>query len=195
MPRGYPLSDLQKKAIYNAYTEGERQADIAATYGITASTVSRIVNVQRKMVCMASREKVVAGDKTNGRLTSTPDPHRFEGTCVIAGKKHSKTFTTVNARKATEMWEKWCQGLHDEQAFMDMVERKEPEPEPPQEEPQKQEDAEKPVYVMWAKADKPKLYGVYRTMESALKELDKLNEVAAFLGNGDVFEVEEVAWK
>ena len=54
---------------------------------------------------------------------------------------------------------------------------------------------DKPVYVLWAKSENPRLYGVYRTMEAALKELDRLNEVAAFLGSEGVFEVEEVAWK
>jgi len=53
----------------------------------------------------------------------------------------------------------------------------------------------KPVYVLWAKSDAPKIYGVYRTMEAALKEVDRLNEVAAFLGSEGAFEVEEVAWK
>lgn len=277
MPRGYPLSDAQKKAIYHAYTEGERQRDIAATYGITAKTVSKIVNEQRKMVSMAAHEKIVAGDKANGRLTSTTDPHRFEGTCVIAGKKHSKTFTTVNARKATEMWEKWCQDLRDEDAFMDMVERKpregeavcgypsdpieeikpaqtsvpKPKPAPDievrpwrdvaeeREKRIKELEAEvagmrelvefcqrvegavkagEPLdlwgteyvmasatdaqasetdhaYLVWAKGDKPKCYGIYQHMSPAMSDMDKLNSVASFLGLDGVFDVEEVSWK
>ena len=208
-------------------------------------------------------EKVVAGDKRNGRLVSVGSS-QYEGTCLVKGKMKRRTFVAINARNATDQWEKWCQEVRDEQAFMDMVERKEPEPQPLEEivpiEPTPIPDIEvkpwkdvaeerqarieelearvaqledkervigvidgvisdtegetpklghwfndngsfrvfwmnKPVYVLWAKADKPKLYGVYRTMELALGELDKLNEVAAFLGNGDVFEVEEVVWK
>lgn len=53
----------------------------------------------------------------------------------------------------------------------------------------------KPVYVVWAKGDTPRLYAVYPTMERALKSLDELNEIASFLGSGDAFEVEEVQWK
>lgn len=53
----------------------------------------------------------------------------------------------------------------------------------------------KPVYVLWAKTDSPRLYGVYQTMEQALKKLDELNDVAAFLGNDSAFEVEEVTWR
>lgn len=52
-----------------------------------------------------------------------------------------------------------------------------------------------PSYVLWVKTSEPKLYGLYGTMESALSEVDKLNEVAAFLGGDGAFEVEEVAWK
>lgn len=257
MPKGQPLGESQRKAIYHAYTEGEMQADIAAIYGISVSTVSRVINRQREKESMAAREKVVAGDKANGRLTSTTDPHRFEGTCVIGGKRHSKTFVNVNARKATEMWEKWCQELRDEEAFMDMVERKEPEtqsleeivpvPAPiievkrwedvAKERQQRIEELEaqiaemqeavdfckrveeavktgetvelwgveyvkptesptdKPAYVLWAKTDTPRMYGVYQHMNDALGDMDRLNDVAAFLGNEDVFEVEEVVWR
>lgn len=53
----------------------------------------------------------------------------------------------------------------------------------------------KPVYLIWAKGDEPRCYGVYGTMDKALKEVDKMNEVASFLGSDDAFEIEEVAWK
>lgn len=53
----------------------------------------------------------------------------------------------------------------------------------------------KPVYLIWAKGDEPKCYGVYSTMDAALKEVDKMNEVASFLGSDGAFEVEEVLWR
>jgi hypothetical protein len=52
-----------------------------------------------------------------------------------------------------------------------------------------------PVYLIWAKGPEPKCYGLYLTVETALAEVDRLNEVAAFLGIGNKFEVEEVAWR
>lgn len=230
MPKGQPLSDAQKRAIYNAYTEGESYEDIAATYGIAASTVRKTINGQREKRGMAAKSKIVAGDKTNGRLTSTTDPHRYEGTCVIGGKSKSKLFMADNARRATEMWEKWCQGLRDEQAFMDMVERKAvcgapldpieeirpievvelPDDEEVHETQQEIDtatekhleaigvplaDTSEPAYLIWAKSPEPRCYGLYLTMESALAEADKLNDVAKFLGSSGAFEVEEVAWK
>ena len=286
MPRGYPLSESQKRAIYNAFTSGEKQADIAATYGVTANTISKIVSQQRKAGTMASREKIVAGDKRNGRLVSSADINRYEGTCVVNGKAKSKTFIAVNAHMAQKAWEKWCQELRDEQKFMDMVERKvdavveeagqedkavcgypsdpieeihpikeiDPAPEfddemrpwrdVAEERRQRIEELEKrveflegrvegyesdssfdkvivdtegekpklghwfndngsfrvmwmdkPVYVLWAKGEKPKIYGVFWSLEIALKELDKLNELAAFLDKSDAFEVEEAVWR
>lgn len=237
------LSDKQKLAIYNQHCFGEKIEDLAESYEVSHATIYRCIREMRerhesgKDDEMAARSKVVAGDKTNGRLLSTTDPHRFEGTCVVGGKKQSKAFVTVNAKKATEMWEKWCQDLRDEQEFMDRVERKEPESleeihpiqvvEPDinvrpwkdvAEERQAEIDELKrrieylegrlegyesttqlttsgPSYVLWAKTDAPKLYGLYGTMEAALAEVDRLNEVAAFLGGDNVFEVEEVAWK
>lgn len=293
------LSERQKEALYNQYCFGEKPADLAAAYGISTATTYRYIREMRgkeetrRDEGMAARSKIVAGDKTNGRLVSTTDQHRFEGTCVIGGKKHSKTFTTTGARKATELWEKWCQDLRDEQEFMNRVERKESKKEVegpfvPTDEPlenpfeesevvcgypgdpieeirpvesahtpdipvrpwrevaeerqQRIEELEarlaefedeerktrviqdgviadtelaepkldqwfnsngafrviwtdKPVYVLWAKSESPRLYGVYRTMEDALKEVDRLNEVAAFLGSEGAFEVEEVQWR
>lgn len=50
------------------------------------------------------------------------------------------------------------------------------------------------VYIIWVKAEKPKLYKAYTDMELALRELDTLNEVSAFLGSGE-FEIEEVELK
>ena len=56
-------------------------------------------------------------------------------------------------------------------------------------------DTSQPAYLIWAKSPVPKCYGLYQTIESALAELDKLNEVASFLGGDSSFEVEEVQWK
>lgn len=52
-----------------------------------------------------------------------------------------------------------------------------------------------PAYLIWAKKPEPRCYGLYLTMEGALREVDKLNDVAKFLGNDGAFEVEEVTWK
>lgn len=51
------------------------------------------------------------------------------------------------------------------------------------------------VYLLWAKSEEPKVFGLYPSMEKALKEVDRLNEVASFLMGANVFEVEEVEWK
>lgn len=53
----------------------------------------------------------------------------------------------------------------------------------------------KPVYAIWAKGDEPRFYGLYRTMDRAIKEIDRLNEVAQFLGKDGAFEIEEVSWR
>lgn len=257
MPRGIHLTDETKEKIYTSYTMGERVADLSDMYGLSEVTIRRAISNRRKyheeMGNMATHSKIVSGDKRNGRLTSTPDPHRFEGTCVVAGKAKSKTFTAKSAREATEQWEKWCQTLRDEQAFMNMVERKfdaivedaepesanvvcgypgdpieeirpiqaiEPAPTPDidvrpwrdvaEERQRRIEELEarvktleegssvagkKPVYVVWAKSKDPRMFGAFMSMEQALRTLDELNEVAAFLGSEDAFEVEEVQWK
>ena len=56
-------------------------------------------------------------------------------------------------------------------------------------------DTAEPAYLIWARSPEPRCYGLYLTMESALREVDRLNDVAAFLGTNGAFEVEEVAWR
>lgn len=236
MPKGKPLSTEDRERIYDLYTSGLRQAEIAELFGITATTVSKSVSTQRKLHAGKRVEKVsevvVGGDKRNGRLVSL-GKERFEGTCLVGGKMKKRTFTASNGRSANQQWEKWCQTLRDEQEFMDMVERKPEKPEvacdapldPIEEirtvttdsEPMVIDMSESPVpdvvttgilsagaptinasdpaYLIWAKAPEPRSYGLYLTLDAALAEVDRLNDVAKFLGQESAFEVEEVAWR
>ena len=53
-----------------------------------------------------------------------------------------------------------------------------------------------PSYLLWSLVDgKPKFYGLYMDEDEALSEIERINEVAAFLGSEGAFEVEEVQWK
>lgn len=251
--RNTPLSDKQKRQIYDAYCMGQKPDDIAQQFGIARSTTYKVISNQRKLieskrgeVEVASRTKTIAGDKTNGRLTTTSDHMKFEGTCVVNGKRKSKTFIAAGSKHAISQWEKWCDELRDEQQFMDMVERKPVldsdesdegravcgAPLDPIEEIRSADevaipsderiqeaihearhefdaittkhmeatgvplaDTSEPAYLIWAKQPEPRCYGLYLTMEDALAEVDKLNDVARFLGNSGAFEVEEVTWK
>lgn len=206
MPKGIAVPERDRELIYTRFCLGERQADIAEDFNVSVATVSNIVRQQRKAKeeKMAWHSEIVAGNKRTGRLVSTTDPKRYEGTCVINGRAKSKSFAGVNAREATELWEKWCSDLRDEQSFFDMVERKKPE-EPlavcgaPSDQVEEIRPIKKvvtkehdgTVYLVWAKEPKVKCYGLFRTVESALTEVDRLNEVAAFLGIGWTFDVEE----
>lgn len=212
----------RRAAIYHSYCMGASFIDLADREGVTDRTIRNIVNEQRELQRNMPKNCIVAGDRRNGRLISTPDPHRYEGTCVVGGKAHSKSFVAANARKAEEAWRKWCENLRDERAFLDMVERKGPDadvaPDPEldenaaqrgeteveeprtidkheQEDEDMQATMDKPVYIIWAKTEKPSLYGAFRSMDVALKKVDELNDVAAFLGSDSPFEVEEVEWK
>lgn len=52
-----------------------------------------------------------------------------------------------------------------------------------------------PSYLIWANGGEARTYGLYLDEDQALAEVDRLNEVAAFLGKEGAFEVEEVGWK
>ena len=247
MPKGTPLTKEQREKIYDLHTMGVRHDDIAQQFGINVGTVSKCVSTQRKLVSGKRVDKmaevVVAGDKKNGRLVSTKT-NQYEGTCLIKGKMKRRTFTAINAKRAQEQWERWCEQLHDEEAFMDMVarnvdttpapvpdievKRREPEPEPevePVVEPEPVAEPEpivapkfeptprpveeqnpvddhyrtvnlkRPVYLLMATVPESKAYGLYTTMELAIDELDKLNDVASFLGKDDAFTILEVPWR
>lgn len=125
MPKGVPLSEKEKQQIYTRYViNGDRQREIAEDFKISSNTVSKVIAEMRKAGESKVHEKVIAGNKRNGRLTAGKTPNLFEGTCIVGGKSHSKKFSAPNGHIATEQWEKWCQDLRDEAEFMAMVERK-----------------------------------------------------------------------
>ena len=212
MPRGKSLTDEERKEIYEARMLGESREEIARAYGIATASVTAIVRRYRqKEEGMAYKECIVAGNKKTGRLISSSDLHRYEGTCVVAGKAHSKTFIADNANIAAKMWREWCNELKEEHAQSANPQptpkpqsTPKPEPveqpvahEPEKEEPQVKETNARPegdnVYVIWTKGDSPRLFGAYLSMESALAEVDRLNDIASFLVSERVFEVEEVS--
>lgn len=55
--------------------------------------------------------------------------------------------------------------------------------------------ADTQAFLLWAKTDKPKAFGLYRDEDAALAEAEKLNEVAAFLGTEGAFDIEPVEWR
>lgn len=233
MPKGHPIAKEDRERICHMHTMNYRHDEIAKQFGITVNTVSKVVGRQRALEQEKREEKVseivIAGDKKNGRLVSV-GTNKYEGTCLIRGKMKWCDFTASGSKAAKEQYDKWCQRMRDEDAFLRMVERKpvdavaavEEPPERPWKEvaEERQHQIEKlereldeartqrvefaegyqmerhnPAYLIWAKGPEPKCYGLYLTVETALAEVDKLNEVAAFLGSGNKFEIEEVAWK
>lgn len=227
VPRGKAIPPEVRRSIYNRYTLGESTKDIAESMGLSVGGVGKIIRDERKAVEEGMRhksEKVVAGDKKNGRLTSTLVPNRWDGTHVVGGRVKSKSFTAANAKCAIEQWQKWCEELDAEHDFMCMVERK-PKDEPfvPTDEPMAFEDfledeskvvcgypgdpieeitpeptqvGHGPAYLLWSMVNgKPRFYGLYDDEDKALSEGERINEVAAFLGNNGAFEVEEVQWR
>lgn len=251
MPKGHPLAKEDRERIYHMHTMNYRHDEIAKQFGITVNTVSKVVGRQRALEQEKREEKVseivIAGDKKNGRLVSV-GTNKYEGTCLIRGKMKRCDFTASGSKAAKEQYDKWCQRMRDEDAFLRMVERKPVDAVAAVEEPvdttpapeseivvhpseivvrpwkevaeERQQQIERlereleeartqrvefaegyqmeqhnPAYLIWAKGPEPKCYGLYLTVETALAEVDRLNEVAAFLRSSNKFEVEEVAWK
>lgn len=244
MPKGHPLAKEDRERIYHMHTMNYRHDEIAKQFGIAVNTVSKVVGRQRELEQEKREEKVseivIAGDKKNGRLVSV-GTNKYEGTCLIRGKMKRCDFTASGSKAAKKQYDKWCQKMRDEDAFLRMVERKPVDAIAAVEEPvdttpapeseivvrpwkevaeERQQQIERlereleeartqrvefaegyqmerhnPAYLIWAKGPEPKCYGLYLTVETALAEVDRLNEVAAFLGSGNKFEVEEVAWK
>lgn len=217
------LNERQKTALYTSYCMGERVDDLARSYGIGESTAYKYIKQARDAAersrkeaeGMSAREKIVCGDKASGRLVSLNDPCKFEGTCVVGGKTKKKTFTAAGVRMARTQYERWCKELRDEQEFMDMVERKpkegtavcgapsdpieeirpiEPEPEPETEpEPEPAPVTAGTVYVLVTTEPALRAYRWYGSMEAAMAEMDRMNEVLEFVGSErtvDILEVE-----
>lgn len=197
------LSPSQRRSVYEMRLAGESVEDVMAAYGVSRSTVYRAVKEEREGSEMARGEMVIAGNKRHGRLVSMGGD-TYKGTCLVGNGAKSREFRAPNAVAAKEEWAAWCEQLRaDEAAFLANCAPRPKEQEQPDEtvteevaEEEVVAEEAKPAYLLWAGGDgAPRFYGLYRSMDGALAEMDKLNEVAAFLGSASTFEVEEVEWR
>lgn len=198
------LSPSQRRSVYEMRLAGESVEDVMAAYGVSRSTVYKVVKEEREGSGMARGEMVIAGNKRHGRLVSTGGD-TYKGTCLVGNGAKSREFRAPNAVAAKEEWAAWCEQLRaDEAAFLANCAPRPKAQEPPEEivaeevaEGEAVAEAERgAAYLLWAGGDgAPRFYGLYQSLDGALAEMDKLNEVAAFLGSASTFEVEEVGWR
>lgn len=129
MTRNKPTTAEMEADIMYAIGQGVPQKVIAQDMGIAQSTVSRI----KKKYELAEKhemereqrmtEKILAGDKENGRLVSTA-MDVYEGTCKRAnGKMAKKVFRATGLKTAQAQWEKWCADIRAEEAKVAAVEQ------------------------------------------------------------------------
>lgn len=245
MPRKRKLDHEQELELFEMVRKGYSNKDIAKKFGIAQDTVGtyyrRTLRERgREQERSESGERLVALRKVGDKLTFSVDDG-YVGHAIVNGVEETCAFMAKDDTDAIGKFDKWLADMEAEQAFMDMVERRdEPQPqsqpledirpiqvvEPPVErEPvpsderireavheARQEfdaittkhmeatgvplaDTSEPAYLIWAKRPEPKCYGLFLTMDAALAEVDRLNEVAKFLGSDGAFEVEEVEWK
>lgn len=193
--RRVSLSPSQRRSVYEMHLAGEPVRDITAAFDISQTTAYKILQDERGEADMARSESVVAGNKKYGRLVYTGGD-TYKGTCLVGNGARSREFNASNATDAKEQWAQWCQELRDsESAFLANCEPRPKEaeqPEQPEEVEQAEEAPSNRVYLLWVNGEKPMFYGVYQSMTDAFGEMDRLNEVARFLGSASTFEVEEV---
>ena len=128
------LSERQQLALYNQYCMGEKVQDLADAYKIGTSTAYHYIGeMRRREGKLASKEKVIAGNKMSGRLIAIDaGKHKFRGEHKMPdGKMRHWDFTAINSKTAIRQWEQWCEEQDEElTAFMDMCERKQPKDKP-----------------------------------------------------------------
>lgn len=196
--RRVSLSPSQRRAVYEMHLAGEPVRDIMAAFDISQTTAYKILQEERGEADVARSESVVAGNKKYGRLVYTGGD-TYKGTCLVGNGARSREFKASNSTAAKEQWAQWCQELRDsESTFLANCEPRPKEVEQP-EQPEQPEQVEQPeeapssrLYLLWVNGEKPMFYGVYQSMTEAFGEMDRLNEVAKFLGSASTFEVEEV---
>lgn len=193
--RRVSLSPSQRRSVYEMHLAGEPVRDIMAAFDISQTTAYKILQEERGEADMARSESVVAGNKKYGRLVYTGGD-TYKGTCLVGNGARSREFKASNATVAKEQWAQWCQELRDsESAFLANCEPRPKEVEQPEQPEKPEESKEAPsnrMYLLWVNGEKPMFYGVYQSMTEAFGEMDRLNEVARFLGSASTFEVEEV---
>lgn len=130
MPKGKPTPAEVQADVYDAVVrQGVPAKQVARDLGLHPQTVANIVKRYKlaeeheKEREQGMTEKVVAGDRENGRLISTA-PDIYEGTCKRAnGKMAKKVFRATGLRMAQGQWEKWCEDIRAEDAKASAVQK------------------------------------------------------------------------
>lgn len=129
MPRKKSTTAEVEADVMYAISQGVPQKVIAQDLGIAQSTVSRIkkkyelAEKHEKEREQRMTEKILAGDKENGRLISTA-ADVYEGTCRRSnGKMAKKVFRATGLKTAQAQWEKWCSDIRGEDAKVAAVEK------------------------------------------------------------------------
>ena len=129
MPKGHPTTVEIEMDVLDALAQGLSQKTVASDLGLSVATISKI---KRKYELAEKHEmereqrmteKILAGDKDNGRLVSTA-MDVYEGTCKRAnGKMAKKVFRATGLKTAQAQWEKWCADIRAEEAKVAAVEQ------------------------------------------------------------------------
>lgn len=111
--------------VLDALRQGATQKRVSLDLGISQSTVSKIKRkyelMERHEEERRMNEKVLAGDKENGRLVCI-GADTYEGTCRRAnGKMAKKVFRCASLKLANSQWERWCEGIRAEDSKAEVV--------------------------------------------------------------------------
>lgn len=225
MPRRRKLDHEQELELFEMVRKGFSNKDIAKKFGISADTVSVYYRrtLRERSKEREPKERLVAHRKFGQTLTFSVDGG-YVGHTTVNDVEDTCSISAQSDIEAIGKFDKWLDKMDAEQQFLNNIMRASnevPEIEVKRKQDDEQEqqiydqqheidaqveehlgtigvplaDTSEPAYLIWAKRPEPRCYGLYLTMDDALRELDKLNSVATFLGSKGAFEVEEVEWK
>lgn len=201
------LSAETKQNIYDAVKAGASQVTVADRFGVSQSTVNRIVHAKDDKV------RIVVSDE-EGELRYDSATDSYIGVAYLPdGSKAGERFTNskhIHERDVIAKYRTWRKNRLDEHQFMSMVERRDPTVPAKRGEPVEadgqvevhhvtakvvEEAFDASVHVAMLRGENAKAVGWYRTAEAARAAVDSMNEALTMAGFEPMYSVCECECK
>ena len=188
MSRARKLTDEQALELFEMSRKGYSNEDMAKKFGITPQTVGTYCRrVMRERLRQQGSGPRTVSESDGATLTFSVDDG-YVGHLTVNGVEETCTFKEKFDSDATKAFGKWVSDMRAEEEFMAKVERR---AEPAKREPVAKRQDDDVIYTIVAEKNVGRIYGHYFDFDAAMAEVDRLNDVAEFLGTTGAFDVVE----
>ena len=193
MSRGRKLTDEQALELFEMSRKGYSNEDMAKRFGISTQTVGTYCRrVMRERLRQQGSGPRTVVESDGATLTFSVDDG-YVGHMEVGGVEETCTFKAKVDSDAKREFIKWVGEMQAEKEFMAKIEKKQEQvtmkaTEAKDAYAKRHDDV---IYSIVSMDEAGRIFGHYFDFDAAMAEVDRLNDVAVFLGKTGAFDVVE----